>query len=121
MFCLQTVFTDHSLFGFADASAILTNKFLEISLVDCDHCICVSHTGKENTVLRAKVQKEKVSVIPNAVDTTLFTPDVSKRNNDFSKFRLRGLFPAVLGTYHSTCHNVIINFSYHSNNIAIGV
>lgn len=80
---LKTVFTDHSLFGFADASAILTNKFLEISLVDCDHCICVSHIGKENTVLRAKVKKEKVSVIPNAVDTALFTPDVSKRSNDF--------------------------------------
>jgi len=58
-------------------------------LVDCDHCICVSHTGKENTVLRAKVQKEKVSVIPNAVDTTLFTPDISKRNNDFSKFEYK--------------------------------
>lgn len=80
---LKTVFTDHSLFGFADASAILTNKFLEISLADCDHCICVSHTGKENTVLRAKVQKEKVSVIPNAVDTTLFMPDTSKRNNNY--------------------------------------
>ncbi|XP_046423397.1 phosphatidylinositol N-acetylglucosaminyltransferase subunit A isoform X1 [Neodiprion fabricii] len=80
---LKTVFTDHSLFGFADASAILTNKFIEISLSDCNHCICVSHTGKENTVLRAKVQIERVSVIPNAVDTALFTPDVSKRNNDF--------------------------------------
>ncbi|RLU24993.1 hypothetical protein DMN91_003085 [Ooceraea biroi] len=79
----ETVFTDHSLFGFADASAILINTFLEISLVDCDHCICVSHTGKENTVLRAKVQKEKVLVIPNAVDTAVFTPDISKRNNDF--------------------------------------
>ncbi|XP_054009540.1 phosphatidylinositol N-acetylglucosaminyltransferase subunit A isoform X1 [Hylaeus anthracinus] len=77
----QTIFTDHSLFGFADASAILTNKFLEISLADCNHCICVSHIGKENTVLRAKVQKEKVSVIPNAVDTTLFMPDISKRDN----------------------------------------
>ncbi|XP_035742605.1 N-acetylglucosaminyl-phosphatidylinositol biosynthetic protein-like isoform X1 [Vespa mandarinia] len=80
---LKTVFTDHSLFGFADASAILTNKFLEISLADCNHCICVSHIGKENTVLRAKVHKEKVSVIPNAVDTMLFTPDINKRNNDF--------------------------------------
>ncbi|XP_017787487.1 PREDICTED: N-acetylglucosaminyl-phosphatidylinositol biosynthetic protein [Habropoda laboriosa] len=80
---LKTIFTDHSLFGFADASAILTNKFLEISLADCNHCICVSHTGKENTVLRAKVVKEKVSVIPNAVDTTLFMPDVSKRNDNF--------------------------------------
>lgn len=85
MLRLQTVFTDHSLFGFADASAILTNKFLQISLVDCDHCICVSHIGKENTVLRAKVKKEKVSVIPNAVDTALFTPDISKRSNEFSK------------------------------------
>ncbi|XP_016910018.1 phosphatidylinositol N-acetylglucosaminyltransferase subunit A [Apis cerana] len=80
---LKTIFTDHSLFGFADASAILTNKFLEISLADCNHCICVSHTGKENTVLRAKVLKEKVSVIPNAVDTTLFMPDINKRDDNF--------------------------------------
>ncbi|XP_034185414.1 phosphatidylinositol glycan anchor biosynthesis class A isoform X4 [Osmia lignaria lignaria] len=80
---LKTTFTDHSLFGFADASAILTNKFLEISLSDCNHCICVSHTGKENTVLRANVLKEKVSVIPNAVDTTLFMPDIAKRDDNF--------------------------------------
>ena len=80
---LKTTFTDHLLFGFADASAILTNKFLEISLSDCNHCICVSHTGKENTVLRANVLKEKVSVIPNAVDTTLFMPDTAKRNDNF--------------------------------------
>ncbi|KAL7292480.1 hypothetical protein TKK_0014056 [Trichogramma kaykai] len=79
---LKTVFTDHSLFGFADTSAILTNKCLELSLSDCHHCICVSHIGKENTVLRAKVHKEKVSVIPNAVDTALFTPDISKRSKD---------------------------------------
>ncbi|XP_011495421.1 PREDICTED: N-acetylglucosaminyl-phosphatidylinositol biosynthetic protein isoform X2 [Ceratosolen solmsi marchali] len=83
---LKTVFTDHSLFGFADASAVLTNKCLEISLADCDHCICVSHTGKENTVLRAKVCKDRVSVIPNAVDTALFTPDISKRNKDYRTF-----------------------------------
>ena len=49
---LCTVFTDHSLFGFADASAIVTNTFLQWSLANADHCICVSHTGKENTVLR---------------------------------------------------------------------
>ncbi|KAL0269515.1 UNVERIFIED_CONTAM: hypothetical protein PYX00_007220 [Menopon gallinae] len=72
---LKTVFTDHSLFGFADTSAVITNKFLEISLADCNHCICVSHTGKENTVLRARVSTVNVSVIPNAVDATLFTPD----------------------------------------------
>jgi hypothetical protein len=41
----QTVFTDHSLFGFADASAVVTNRFLEISLADVNHCVCVSHMG----------------------------------------------------------------------------
>ncbi|CAH1981286.1 unnamed protein product [Acanthoscelides obtectus] len=76
---LKTVFTDHSLFGFADASAIITNKFIQITLTDCNHCICVSHTGKENTVLRAKVDSRRVSVIPNAVDTFAFTPDPSQR------------------------------------------
>ncbi|XP_065163277.1 phosphatidylinositol N-acetylglucosaminyltransferase subunit A [Atheta coriaria] len=79
---LKTVFTDHSLFGFADMSAVLTNKFLEISLVACTHCICVSHIGKENTVLRAKVSFDRVSVIPNAVDTYSFTPQVQMRPKD---------------------------------------
>ncbi len=44
MMGLHTVFTDHSLFGFAEASSIVTNKFLEIILTDIDHVICVSHT-----------------------------------------------------------------------------
>ncbi|XP_065363967.1 phosphatidylinositol N-acetylglucosaminyltransferase subunit A [Calliphora vicina] len=79
---LKTVFTDHSLFGFADLSAVFTNKMLEIDLTCVNHCICVSHIGKENTVLRARVPEEKVSVIPNAVDTALFTPDPSQRPND---------------------------------------
>lgn len=76
---LKTVFTDHSLFGFADTSAIVTNKFLELSLADCDHCICVSHIGKENTVLRARVNHDRVSVIPNAIDGSIFTPKVSNK------------------------------------------
>lgn len=77
---LKTVFTDHSLFGFADASALITNKLLQISLASCNHCICVSHTGKENTVLRGQVAYSRVSVIPNAVDTFSFTPDPSQRD-----------------------------------------
>lgn len=71
---IKTVFTDHSLFGFADVSAVVTNKFLELSLSNCNHCICVSHIGKENTVLRAHVNSCQVSVIPNAVDASLFAP-----------------------------------------------
>ncbi|XP_050307653.1 phosphatidylinositol N-acetylglucosaminyltransferase subunit A isoform X2 [Anthonomus grandis grandis] len=79
---LKTVFTDHSLFGFADASAVITNKLLEICLSSCNHCICVSNIGKENTVLRGRVDCKRVSVIPNAVDSFSFTPDPSQRNPD---------------------------------------
>lgn len=75
----RVVFTDHSLFGFADLSAVVTNKFLQISLASSNHCICVSHTGKENTVLRAKVCASNVSVIPNAVNSAQFTPNPINR------------------------------------------
>ncbi|KAI8820391.1 uncharacterized protein EV422DRAFT_496850 [Fimicolochytrium jonesii] len=76
---ISACFTDHSLFGFEDASSILTNKLLKFTLSDIDHVICVSHTSKENTVLRACLDPLNVSVIPNAVVAADFTPDVSKR------------------------------------------
>jgi phosphatidylinositol glycan class A protein len=76
----RAIFTDHSLFGFADLSAIVTNKFLQISLAFCNHFICVSHTGKENTVLRGRMRASKVSVIPNAVNTIQFTPNPINRD-----------------------------------------
>ncbi|XP_071003282.1 phosphatidylinositol N-acetylglucosaminyltransferase subunit A [Oncorhynchus clarkii lewisi] len=79
---LNTVFTDHSLFGFADVSSVLTNKLLTVSLCDTNHIVCVSYTSKENTVLRAALDPEIVSVIPNAVDPTDFTPDPSQRCDD---------------------------------------
>ncbi|KAI9831188.1 MAG: hypothetical protein M1826_003853 [Phylliscum demangeonii] len=71
---LRTVFTDHSLFGFADAASILTNKIIKFTLSDVDHVICVSHTCKENTVLRASLDPLMVSVIPNAVVAENFRP-----------------------------------------------
>src|SRR2546430_1203704 len=71
---LRSVFTDHSLFGFADAASILTNKLLKFTLSDVDHVICVSHTCKENTVLRASLDPLMVSVIPNAVVSENFRP-----------------------------------------------
>lgn len=73
-FGLKAVFTDHSLFGFQDVSSILTNKLLKFSLSDINHVICVSHTSKENTVLRAALNPHSVSVIPNAVVSLQFTP-----------------------------------------------
>jgi len=62
------------LFGFGDAASILTNKLLKFSLSDVDHVICVSHTCKENTVLRASLDPLMVSVIPNAVVAENFRP-----------------------------------------------
>jgi len=77
---IPTVFTDHSLFGFSDVSAIVTNTFLKFSLANTSHTICVSHTGKENTVLRSSVPPSKVSVIPNAVDSVVFRPNKTPRD-----------------------------------------
>ncbi|KRZ56214.1 N-acetylglucosaminyl-phosphatidylinositol biosynthetic protein [Trichinella nativa] len=84
---VRTVFTDHSLFGFADMASVAGNKMLECSLVHCNRVICVSHTGaaivfvfsKENLVLRSSFPSERVYVIPNALDTHHFTPDPSQR------------------------------------------
>ncbi|KAI9499996.1 Phosphatidylinositol N-acetylglucosaminyltransferase GPI3 subunit [Coemansia spiralis] len=77
---LKTVFTDHSLLGFADASGILLNKLLKFTLSDVQHAICVSHTSKENTVLRAALDPQQVSVIPNAIIAEQFRPDPSARD-----------------------------------------
>jgi phosphatidylinositol N-acetylglucosaminyltransferase subunit A len=76
---IKAVFTDHSLFGFQDTSSILMNKLLKFTLSDVDHVICVSHTSRENTVLRASLDPKNVSVIPNAVVAAEFQPDPSKR------------------------------------------
>jgi len=42
--------------------------------------------SKENTVLRAVLNPEIVSVIPNAVDTTEFTPDKNSSDSNKSFF-----------------------------------
>lgn len=74
---LKAVFTDHSLFSFGNAASIHINKFMKFTLSDIDHIICVSHTSRENLVLRAHVDPALVSTIPNAVDTTKFVPNPS--------------------------------------------
>ncbi|KAG9324491.1 hypothetical protein KVV02_006085 [Mortierella alpina] len=81
---LKTCFTDHSLFGFSDPSSIVMNKFLKFTLSDIDHVVCVSHTSKENTVLRAALTPQNVSVIPNAVIASRFTPDPSMQDPNVS-------------------------------------
>ena len=45
----------------------------------------VSVRSKENTVLRSAIDPKTVSVIPNAVDGSVFTPDPSKRTRGRSE------------------------------------
>ncbi|KAL0648889.1 hypothetical protein Bca4012_047180 [Brassica carinata] len=79
----RVVFTDHSLYGFADVGSIHMNKVLQFTLADIDQAICVSHTSKENTVLRSGLSPGKVFMIPNAVDTAMFKPaDVRPSSDD---------------------------------------
>lgn len=44
--------------------------------------ICVSHTCRDNYILRSKVLPSIVHVIPNAVDPIKFTPDPTKRSKN---------------------------------------
>ena len=76
----HTVYTDHSLFGLNDFPGINLNKLLKFTLTGVDYSICVSHTCRENLVLRASLDPKKVAVIPNAVDTNKFVPDMRVRN-----------------------------------------
>ncbi|XP_047269727.1 phosphatidylinositol N-acetylglucosaminyltransferase subunit A isoform X1 [Capsicum annuum] len=78
----KVVFTDHSLYGFSDVGSIHMNKVLQFTLADVTQAICVSHTSKENTVLRSGLPPEKVYVIPNAVDTAMFTPAPERLSRD---------------------------------------
>lgn len=55
------------MFSFADAACIHINKIFKFFLTHCDHCICVSHTHKENLVLRGALNPHQIAVINNAV------------------------------------------------------
>lgn len=46
----------------------------QFTLSDIGHCIAVSNTLRENLVLRASLSPHNVSVIPNALDFSKFTP-----------------------------------------------
>ena len=71
---LPCIYTDHSLFGFSSLSSIHLNKLLTFTLSLCSAAIAVSHCSKDNLCLRAQLDPHIVHVIPNAVDTSQFTP-----------------------------------------------
>jgi len=72
---LPSVFTDHSLFQFDDVAGVVLNRVLETTLRSTlNAAICVSHACRDNLILRARLDPNKIDVIPNAVDPSKFTP-----------------------------------------------
>jgi len=72
---LPSVFTDHSLFQFDDVAGVVLNRVLEVTLgATLNAAICVSHACRDNLILRAKLDPNRIDVIPNAVDPSKFTP-----------------------------------------------
>jgi phosphatidylinositol glycan class A protein len=49
-------------------------QVLQTTLSTVDAAICVSHTCRDNLILRARINPCAVHVIPNAVDPTKFVP-----------------------------------------------
>ncbi len=82
---LRTVFTDHSLFSLNSLASIHVNKLMEFSLRNASHVIAVSHTLRENLVLRANLSPHDVSAIPNALDTSQFKPNPKNAPNVHEK------------------------------------
>jgi phosphatidylinositol glycan class A protein len=81
---LPSVFTDHSLFQFDDLAGVILNRVLQTTLRSTvNAAICVSHACRDNLILRAVLDPNKIDVIPNAVDPTKFLPrnDNNEINN----------------------------------------
>ncbi|MCD9646686.1 hypothetical protein HAX54_036743 [Datura stramonium] len=58
------------------------NKVLQFTLADVMQATCVSLASKENTVLTPGLPPEKVYVIPNVIDTTMFKPAPERLSRD---------------------------------------
>jgi phosphatidylinositol glycan class A protein len=76
---LASVYTDHSLFGFDDLASVILNRVMKATLSTVNAIICVSHTCRENLIMRANIDPTIVHAIPNAIDANKFTPAVTMR------------------------------------------
>eukprot|EP00804_Cyclotella_cryptica_P003598 CCRYP_002196-RA/>CCRYP_002196-RA protein AED:0.37 eAED:0.37 QI:0/0/0/1/0/0/3/0/120 len=76
---LASVYMDHLLFGLDDIASIILNRVLKSTLPTVGAAICVSHTCRDNFILRAHMLPSIVHVIPNAVHTSKFIPDLSRQ------------------------------------------
>ena len=71
---VPTVYTEHSLMDLRSLSSIALNMMMAFTLCDAAQVVCVSHCAKENLVLRAGIDPDMVSVIPNAINAENFAP-----------------------------------------------
>ena len=71
---LNTVYTDHSLFGFGDLAEVNINKVMRSIYTDLDQSISVSNIARDNFIIRSMFHPSKTNVIPNGVDFTKFLP-----------------------------------------------
>ncbi|TRY52261.1 Glycosyl transferase family 1/GPI anchor biosynthesis related protein [Cryptosporidium tyzzeri] len=76
----RVVFTDHSLFGLSNYDSIHANNFFRINLSCIDNVICVSHTNKKNLIYRSLISPKNVTVIPNAIDSNDFLPNLNYKS-----------------------------------------
>jgi len=80
---LPSVYTDHSLFQFDDLAGVILNRVLETTLRSTlNAAICVSHACRDNLVLRARMDPDRIDIIPNAVDPSRFVPKSNDDNNE---------------------------------------
>jgi phosphatidylinositol glycan class A protein len=77
---VRTVLTDHSTWNLHDFGYIDISKLWKVCSMVCDHYIAVSHAVRENFVVRSNLDPVRTSTIPNAIDTSKFKPDPTKRN-----------------------------------------
>jgi phosphatidylinositol glycan class A protein len=102
----RVCFTDHSLFSFSEIPSIHINKVLTAVLSDVDHIICVSNTCRENLILRARLHPSFVSTIPNAVDTTKFTPGKDAQHHGHLH-SLHQPYPTI-SSQHTKVINIVV-------------
>lgn len=88
-FEIPYVYTQHSLHDFEDIACIeLNNLYARIAKYLLAHVICVSNTVKENFLLRTGIHPSKLSVIPNAIDHTFYSPRKLKVPKEPNKIKI---------------------------------
>jgi D-inositol-3-phosphate glycosyltransferase len=66
-----------------------------------DHIIAVSQSLKDEIVSKWSIPSAKVSVIPNGVDTDIFSPNTSRVVNVRTKYRIEGRYCLFVGQLRS--------------------